>query len=73
LRWLAVVALALGVAGVVAWTHWPVLSAQALTLDDDLYLRENPLVQNPSWSSAVTVFREVLAPSRVIGYMSAYN
>ena len=48
--------------------HWPVLSAQALALDDDQYIQENILVQNPSWASARRFLTEILEPSTVGGY-----
>ncbi|MEZ6084181.1 MAG: glycosyltransferase family 39 protein [Phycisphaerae bacterium] len=53
---------------IVAIVHWPVLSAQALNLDDGDFLRDNPLVQNPSWNSAKRFLVEVLEPSTVDGY-----
>lgn len=56
------------VAAIVAAAHWRVLSAGAISLDDDLYLFQNPLLQQPGWSSAVLVFREVLGSSTVEGY-----
>lgn len=37
-------------------------------LDDDQYLVENRLVQNPSWASAKRFFAEVSKPSTVRGY-----
>ncbi len=49
-------------------THWPALSAKALFFDDDLYLTDNLLVQNPGWSSAKQFLVEVLEPSTVHGY-----
>jgi tetratricopeptide (TPR) repeat protein len=52
----------------VAVTHWPVLSAQALSFDDGQFLTDNPLVQNPSWASVGRFFGEVLEPSTVEGY-----
>ncbi len=48
--------------------HWPVLSAEALSLDDSEFLTNNRLVQNPSWDSARTFLTEVLEPSTVRGY-----
>ena len=57
----------LAVCTVVAMTHWPALSAQALSLDDNLYLRESPLIANPSWSSVRQIITEVLEPSTVGG------
>ncbi len=59
--------LAIGVCILTAWTHWPALSAQAVSLDDDVYLRSSPLLSNPSWSSAWRIIREVLQPSTVGG------
>ena len=49
-------------------THWRVLSAQALTLDDHQYFTENPLVKNPCTGSAWRFLSEVLKPSTVEGY-----
>ena len=54
-------------AAVVA-THWPALSAEALSVDDSQYLTENVLVQNPGWASARRFFVEVRNPSTVRGY-----
>jgi len=48
--------------------HWPALSAGALLFDDNQYLTDNPLVQNPSLASAERFFTEVLKPSTVVGY-----
>ncbi len=53
---------------IVAAVHWPVLSAQALSLDDGDFLQDNPLVQNPSWDSAKRFLGEVLEPTTVKGY-----
>jgi tetratricopeptide (TPR) repeat protein len=52
----------------VAAAHWPVLSAQAQFFDDQQYLTENLLVQNPGWTSARRFLTEVLEPSTVRGY-----
>lgn len=60
--------LSLLVAGATLFAHWPALSSEALFLDDNLYLTENRLVQNPSWASAEQFLREVLKPSTVGGY-----
>lgn len=49
-------------------THWPGLSAEAISFDDSQYLTENKLVQNPSWASVRRFFSEVLEPSTVTGY-----
>jgi len=56
------------VGAIVSAAHWPALSARALMLDDDQYLVENRLVQNPSWASAKRFLTEVLKPSTVRGY-----
>jgi len=56
------------VALIVLETHWSALSAQALFFDDEQYVTENPLVQNPSWSNARQFLTEVLQPSTVSGY-----
>ena len=52
----------------VALVYWPALSAQAISGDDNQYLTNNFLVQNPSWSSAQQFLTEVLEPSTVRGY-----
>jgi tetratricopeptide (TPR) repeat protein len=49
-------------------THWPALSAKAITFDDNQYLTENTLVQNHSFRSAWRFLTEVLTPSTVHGY-----
>jgi len=56
------------VGAVVLAAHWPALSAKALMLDDDQYLVDNRLIQNPSWSSAKQFLTEVRKPSTVRGY-----
>lgn len=48
--------------------YWPVLSARAVSVDDDQYLVGNALVQSPSWNSAKRFLTEVLEPSTVGGY-----
>ncbi len=48
--------------------HWPALSAQALSFDDDQYLVNNTLVKSPSCSSAWKSLSQVLKPSTVRGY-----
>ncbi len=53
---------------IVTFVYWPALSARALSIDDQQYLVENPLVKSPSWSSVRRFFSEVLAPSTVEGY-----
>lgn len=47
--------------------HWPVLNAQAISFDDQLYLTENDLIPNPSRTAVVRVFTEILNPT-VAGY-----
>lgn len=64
--WLGVLMLAVGAA--VLATYWPVLSVNSLFFDDMMYLTDNPLVQNPSWSSAKRFLCEVAKPSTVQGY-----
>jgi len=54
------------VAAIVTAAHWPALSARAFMFDDDQYLVENRLVQNPGWNSAKRFLTEVLEPSREI-------
>ena len=54
------------VGGAVVAAHWPCVSAKALMLDDDQYLVENRLVQNPGWTSAKRFLAEVLRPSTVL-------
>jgi tetratricopeptide (TPR) repeat protein len=66
-RLIAAVAFA-AVLAVVAFAHWPVLSAQAIIFDDGMYLFENPVLMRPSWSSAWTVLSEVFHSSTVEGY-----
>ena len=48
--------------------HWPSLSSKALMFDDEQYLTENYLVQNPGWASAGRFLSEVSKPSTVRGY-----
>jgi hypothetical protein len=52
----------------VVCAHWPVLRSEAVYIDDDQYLIENPLVQNPCLHSAKLFFAEVIEPSTVRGY-----
>jgi Tfp pilus assembly protein PilF len=49
-------------------SHGTVLSAKAISFDDDQYLIKNELVQHPSWSSIDRFFTEVFKPSTVEGY-----
>ena len=48
--------------------HFPALQSQALSLDDDAFLVDNPLVRSPGPASVTRFFSEVLAPSTVKGY-----
>lgn len=48
--------------------HWPVLTANALFIDDGIFIFDNPLVLNPSGESARRFFAELLQPSTVMGY-----
>src|SRR4030042_6489269 len=63
-----IVGLLLAVGLVVGLTHRPALSARALCFDDNQYLVDNPLVKNPSWSSAWRFLREIWKPTTVSGY-----
>jgi len=56
------------VCAITAAVHWPALSAKALSFDDNQYLIDNPLIQNPSWISAKQFLVEILEPSTVRGY-----
>ena len=56
------------VAVCVILAHWPALTAEASSFDDQQYLHENKLVQNPGWSSTWRFLSEVLEPSSVGGY-----
>ena len=67
----AVVVLALLSLIVVAATlfaHWPALSAQAQSFDDEEAIIQNRLVQSPSWNSVGRFFGEVALSSVVRGY-----
>ena len=65
---LGTLALAASLAVAVLAAHWPVLSAGALALDDDLFVVRNPLVQRPGWESTRRFFVEVTKPSTVSAY-----
>jgi len=56
------------VTAIVTYAYLPGLSSKALMFDDDQYLVENQLVQNPSYGSVKRFFTEVLKPSTVRGY-----
>jgi len=62
------IALAAILAATVTLAHRPALRAQALFLDDQEYLTDNPLVRRPGWPSTRRFFTEVLRPSTVSGY-----
>jgi tetratricopeptide (TPR) repeat protein len=63
-----VVLLTVAVCVAVLVTHWPALSAQALSFDDIQYFVDNPLVRNPSWESVQRFLTEVFEPSTIGGY-----
>ena len=65
--WLLVI-LTVAVCTVVVVVYRPALSAGALSFDDDQYLTNNILVQNPSLESTRRFLIEVLRPSTVRGY-----
>ena len=56
------------VAGTVFVGHHRVLSAQAVSFDDEETILHNPLVQDPSWHSVKQFFGEVRLSSVVPGY-----
>jgi tetratricopeptide (TPR) repeat protein len=60
--------LIIAVCAAVLITHWPALSAQALSVDDEIYFTKNSLVRTPSWESAKQFLIEVFEPSTVGGY-----
>ena len=62
------IALLILVCVIVSAAYWPALSARALSFDDEHYLLNNQLVQNPGWSSTRRFFTELLEPSTVRGY-----
>lgn len=66
-RWALPAAVVL-VGALVGATHWPVLHARALSLDDAAFVTQNPLVSAPGWPSVRRFFVEVLRPSTVSGY-----
>jgi Tfp pilus assembly protein PilF len=55
-------------AAAVFFVHYPALHTKAISFDDDQYLVNNFLVQNPGWESAWRFLREVLKPTTVEGY-----
>jgi hypothetical protein len=71
-EWILPVSVVLVVTGIVLVTYWPALSAQAVYLDDDLYLGSK-LVRQPGWSSLQRIFGELFAPSAVPGYYQPFS
>jgi hypothetical protein len=67
-RRLELAAVLIVVAAIVAATHWPVLGARAQSLDDNLFVTTNTLVNQPGWPTTWRFFSEVLHPSSVGGY-----
>jgi protein O-mannosyl-transferase len=67
-RWQGLVGIIVTVCAIVIAVHLPVLSAQAFVFDDNMYITDNVLVQNPSWTSIRRFFTEVAEPSTVPGY-----
>ncbi|MHC4442103.1 MAG: tetratricopeptide repeat protein [Planctomycetota bacterium] len=65
--------LTIAVAAITLIIHWPALSAEAVCFDDDQYLTDNHLVQNPGWPSAKQFLREIRKPSTVAGYYQPLN
>jgi tetratricopeptide (TPR) repeat protein len=61
-------ALVTGAALATLIAHFPVLHSQARSLDDQQYVHENGLVQDPGWHSAETFLAEIIRPSTVCGY-----
>ncbi len=66
--WRSFVGLLAILVALVAAVHWPALGATAHGLDDDWYLLDNRLVQQPSVDSATRFLAEVKKPSTVPGY-----
>src|SRR5947207_2163725 len=60
--------LIIAVLGLVLLAHWPALSAEALSFDDDVYIAKNNLIPRPSLASAGQILAEVSAPSVIVGY-----
>jgi len=56
------------VCAVVAAVHWAALGSKALSFDDQQYLIDNSLVQNPGLASSKRFFIEILEPSTIRGY-----
>jgi len=65
---IVLIILSASLAVIILAVYWPVLDSQAFMFDDEQYLIENKLVQNPGWNSAQRFLTEVLEPSTVRGY-----
>lgn len=63
-----IIIMSLLIIAVVLFTHWPSLSSQAVSIDDNMYIIDNNLVQNPGWISAGRFLGEVFKPTTVSGY-----
>ncbi|HSW47128.1 MAG TPA: tetratricopeptide repeat protein [Phycisphaerae bacterium] len=66
--WITLGFLCLIVSAVLVAAHWPVLSTQALSFDDDEAIIQNHLIQDPGWHSLVRFFSEVRSSSVISGY-----
>ncbi len=66
--WLAAALVTLGPALAAVVVCWPALHGRAVWMDDVEYVGRNPVMQNPSASSAMIFLREIAAPSTVRGY-----
>lgn len=53
---------------ILLFAHYQTILSEALSFDDNQYVFQNVLVNNPSWNSAKRFFSEVLNPSTVGGY-----
>lgn len=56
------------VAAATLFAHWPTLSAQAKSFDDEEAIVLNRLIQEPSWNSVGRFFSEITLSSVVRGY-----
>lgn len=60
--------LIIAVCATVLITHWPALTAKAISFDDKQYFVDNSLVRSPGWESTRRFLTEILEPSTVGGY-----
>jgi len=67
-RWGLMAVLLLVVAVIVAAAHWPVLSAQAISIDDTCFMFENPALQPPGLGAVKRIFAEIWGTSASKGY-----